>query len=464
MKDLTLSRIADACGGILHLAEGRENEAYAEVTQIVTDSRQAGEGSLFAAIAGERVDGHKFIPQVFAQGALCVLTEHDLPEAAGHWIKVRSTLQALKEIAEEYLRILQIPVVGVTGSVGKTSTKEFIAGVLNERYDTLKTAGNFNNELGLPLTVFRLREEEMAVLEMGINHFGEMHRLAKVARPDTCVITNIGQCHLEFLIDRDGVLRAKTEIFDFIQPGAHIVLNGNDDKLAQVKNVQGIEPIFYGFPEEQQADQLSVWADEVTMEGLRGSSCRIHLPDETSFTVHVPLPGRHMIMNAMAAAAVGYIYGLTSAQIKAGIEGLEAVGGRLHIIETPHYEIIDDCYNANPVSMKASLDVLAQAEGTKVAVVGDMMELGEGEVDMHRSCGVHAAHLPLDLLVGIGERSKYLVEEACRENPSLRTLHFADVDAFLQEQALLPDGASVLVKASHSMQFERIVKALEERA
>ena len=226
---MTLRRIAQACGGILHAKAGEEQM---EISSLVTDSRQAQAGSLFAAIKGERVDGHRFIPAVFEQGALCVITERELPEdTAGNWIKVISTLQALKDIAEDYLKQLNIPVVGVTGSVGKTSTKEVIAAVLSQKYRTLKTQGNFNNELGLPLTVFHLREEdEMAVLEMGISDFGEMHRLAKIARPDTCVITNIGQCHLENLHDRDGILRAKTEIFDFLKPEGYIVLNGNDDK------------------------------------------------------------------------------------------------------------------------------------------------------------------------------------------------------------------------------------------
>ena len=213
MKGLTLRRIAEVCGGTYI---GRESDQEKEVTAITTDSRKAEEGGLFAAIRGERADGHDFIPSVFEKGALCVISERELPDAQGNYILTESTLDALKAVAEEYLEQLGIPVVGITGSVGKTSTKEMIAAVLAQKYRVLKTAGNFNNELGLPLTVFRLREDdEIAVLEMGISDFGEMHRLAKIAKPDTCVITNIGPCHLEFLGDRDGVLKAKTEIFDF---------------------------------------------------------------------------------------------------------------------------------------------------------------------------------------------------------------------------------------------------------
>ncbi len=470
MKQLTLRRIAEACGGILHIAPGMEEAELTEIASITTDSRKAFEGSLFAAIKGERVDGHSFIPQVFKQGAVCVLSEQPLENAAGCWIYVRSTLDALKEIAEEYLRILQIPVVGITGSVGKTSTKEMIASVLSERYHVLKTAGNFNNELGLPLTVFRLTEEhEVAVLEMGISHFGEMHRLAKIARPDICVITNIGQCHLEFLHDRDGVLRAKTEIFDFLREDAGIVLNGNDDKLSLVTSVQGIRPVYYGVPEEAGGDvrsntgvSLSVWAEQIRPEGLRGTACTIHT-DEGAFEVLVPLPGRHMVMNALAAAAVGRRCGLSNEQIRRGIEKLEPVSGRLHIIHTDKYDIVDDCYNANPVSVKASLDVLRDVEGPTAAILGDMAELGPDEIPMHRECGVHAAHCGLDRLIGIGERCKALIEAAKETDPSLQAVHYDSVDAFL-EQGLqdIPEKAAVLVKASHCMAFDRIVQALED--
>ena len=207
MKNMSLEKIAQACGGVYH---GSEEMKQSIVESITTDSRQAAKGCLFVAIPGERVDGHDFIPSVFEKGALAVLSEKELENPAGPYIQVASSLEAVKGIAEYYRQQLDIKVVGITGSVGKTSTKEVIASVLAQKYNVLKTLGNFNNELGLPLTVFRLRDEhQIAVLEMGISHFGEMHRLAKVARPDICVITNIGQCHLEFLKDRDGILRAK---------------------------------------------------------------------------------------------------------------------------------------------------------------------------------------------------------------------------------------------------------------
>ncbi len=468
MKNMTLRRIACACGGILHAKNHAEDR---EVDNIVTDSRKVSEGSLFAAIKGERVDGHSFIPAVFSKGALCVISEAELPEdTPGSWIYVPSTRRALKDLAEYYLRQMDIPVVGITGSVGKTSTKEMIAAVLSQKYCTLKTKGNFNNELGLPLTVFRLREEhEIAVLEMGISDFGEMHRLAKIARPDTCVITNIGQCHLENLKDRDGILRAKTEIFDFLQPDGHILLNGDDDKLAGISCVNGVSPVFFGLgenggeqPQSAAGKKLDVWADRIESKGLHGISCRIHTP-QGMFEVTIPLPGLHMVYNALAAAAVGITFHLTLEQIKAGIESLEALGGRFHLIQTEKYQIIDDCYNANPVSMKASLEVLREAQGRRVALLGDMAELGKKEQELHEQVGIFAAECGIDKLIGVGARCAYLVQAARRESPSLETAYYPTVEALLNDlDKELAKGDTILVKASHSMEFSRIVTALQQ--
>lgn len=467
MKGMTLRRIADACGGILHIKEGMEYLADQEVASVVTDSRKAGEGSLFAAIRGERVDGHSFIPQVFAQGAACVLCEQEPEDPAGCWIFVPSTLQALKGIAEYYLRVLNIPVVGITGSVGKTSTKEMIASVLAQKYIVHKTKGNFNNELGLPLTIFDLTEEhEIAVLEMGISDFGEMHRLARIARPDTCVITNIGQCHLEFLHDRDGILRAKTEIFDFLEEDGCILLNGNDDKLSQVKAVKGIEPAFFGIPGDGEGNApLSVYAQDIVPEGLKGSRCTIHTP-EGAFKVKVPIPGRHMVMNALAGTSVGLHYGLALEEIRRGIESLESVGGRFNQIQTDKYIVIDDCYNANPVSVKASLDVLKEVDSRKAAVLGDMFELGPDELAMHAGVGEHAAAAGIDVLVCIGERSKAMFDSAkhAKEDAKaadMQLFWFASVEEFLEKKdEILDQGDTILVKASHAMHFEKIVGEL----
>ena len=234
MEHMSLQEITTACGGTYY---GEPSLLTREVSGVAIDSRKAGKDFLFVPIKGARVDGHSFIPQVMEQGALCTLSEHPLSDSSPY-ILVSSCAQALKDIAEHYRRALGIKVVGISGSVGKTSTKEMIASILEQKYSVLKTAGNFNNEIGLPLTVFQIQKEhEVAVLEMGISDFQEMNRLAKIAQPDICVLTNIGQCHLENLGDRDGVRKAKTEMFAHRRPGASIILNGDDDKLSEIATV-----------------------------------------------------------------------------------------------------------------------------------------------------------------------------------------------------------------------------------
>ena len=456
MKNMTLGNIADACGGIYHGTEAAKEKTIAEIT---TDSRKAGKDSLFVAIKGERVDAHKFIPAVFKQGALCVISEQELEAPAGAYIQVDSSLQAIKDIAEFYRKQLDIKVVGITGSVGKTSTKEMIASVLSEKYRVLKTLGNFNNELGLPLTVFRLREEdEIAVLEMGISHFGEMHRLSKIARPDICVITNIGQCHLEFLGDRDGILKAKTEIFDYLAPAGTIVLNGDDDKLATLREVKGIQPVFFGIDSDRM-----ISATQIHSLGLKGIACRI-CTGQGDFDVTIPIPGYHMVYNALAGTAVGLSLGMTTEEIKWGIEKLESLSGRFHIIETDNYTVVDDCYNANPVSMKASLKVLGDALGRKVAILGDMGELGENEQQLHEEVGVAAGQQGIQLLICVGALSEGMARAAKETNPQMEVIHKQTLEEAIDSlQQCLKQGDTILVKASHFMHFEKIVEVLTKQ-
>lgn len=455
MKNLTLKNIARVCRGKYH---GPASLGGKEVTAVVTDSRKVEEDCLFVPIVGERVDAHKFIPDVMGKGALATLSERELPYADYPYIQVTSSLQAVKDIAEFYLAQLAIPVVGITGSVGKTSTKEVVAAVLSQKYNTLKTQGNFNNELGLPLTVFRLRDkEEMAVLEMGISGFGEMSRLAQIARPDTCVITNIGPCHLEFLGDRDGVCKAKTEVFEYLQAGGHIILNGDDDKLSAIRESHGKKPVFFGMD-----SRFPVYAENIESLGLKGMACTIHMREE-SFHVRIPMPGRHMVYNALAATAVGMTYQMTPEQIKAGIESLQPISGRFRMVETEKLMIVDDCYNANPVSMKASLDVLKDALGRKVAILGDMGELGENEIALHQEVGRHAGECAPDLLLCAGPLTAHLAEAAREINPAMEILHEDHMeDLMARLPQLLQKGDTVLVKASHFMKFEKIVEALEQ--
>ena len=453
MKNMTLAHITEVCGGIYF---GPEEKKTAEVTDIVTDSRKAGEGSLFVAIPGERVDGHKFIPNVASQGALAVISEQKLETPPCPYILVKDSMEAIKAMAEYYMQQLNIPVVGITGSVGKTSTKETIASVLAQKYRVLKTDANFNNELGLSLTVFRLREEdEMAVLEMGIDDFGQMHRLAKIARPETAVITNIGWCHLENLKTRDGILQAKTEIFDHLRENGHIIINGDDDKLSTVGTVHASSRF------------ISDWMKRTNIMPMRSRARlpRHFLPDSYpagSFSALIPIPGRHMVYNALAGTAVGCTYGLTLEQIKQGIETLQSVSGRFHIIETGKYTVVDDCYNANPVSMKASLDVLKEAKGRKVAVLGDMGELGTDEAALHAEVGTHAGTCGIDALYCAGPLCEHLAKAAKEADSKLEVRHFADRESLMAElPKLLQDGDQILVKASHFMEYGKIVEMLE---
>ena len=456
MKDLTIRNIIGAVHGKYH---GPRDILEKEVTDVVIDSRKASEGCLFIPIKGERVDGHDFIPQVMEEkGALVTLTEHadGMPDVP--YIVVESTAMAIQELAGFYRRALDIPVVGITGSVGKTSTKEMIASVLSQKMRVLKTAGNFNNNIGLPLTIFRLREEdEIAVLEMGISHFGEMTELAETAEPDTMVITNIGTCHLEFLKDRDGVFRAKTECFDYVKLDGNVILNGDDDKLIQVEEVHGRRPVFFGL-----SPRFRVYADEIRPLGLKGTACRIHI-DEDEFDVTVPLPGEHMVRNALAGAAVGSAYGLTTDEIKAGIESFESLSGRFNLIENGKLLVIDDCYNANPMSMKASLSVLKDAGGKKIAILGDMGELGSDEAQLHREVGEYAGSLGLDLYITAGPLSENLAAGIRKTCPDAEIRSYPDTEALLSEVAqLIGNEGNVLVKASHFMGFEKVVEKLRE--
>ena len=453
MKHMSLKEIAAACGGQYF---GDEAKLSVEVTGVAIDSRKIEEGYLFIPIKGARVDGHDFIPQVMAKGALCTLSEKELEDASYPYILVDSCQNAMKAIAQHYRTALGIKVVGITGSVGKTSTKEMIASVLSQKYNVLKTAGNFNNEIGLPLTIFNIREEhEVAVLEMGINHFGEMHRLTKMAQPDICVITNIGLCHLENLGDRDGILKAKTEMFDYMQPDAKIILNGDDDKLITVTDVKGQTPRFFGL-----STNLDAFATDIHSMSLKGIGCTIHFGDNLLETI-IPIPGQHMVYNAMAGALVGQELGLTPDEIKAGIEALVPVSGRNNLIETDSLLIIDDCYNANPVSMNASLDVLATADTRKVAILGDMFELGVDEKELHAGCGRHAAQKGIDVIICIGALSKNAAAGASGIGSS-QVCHFDTKADFLKEaDKILKKGDTILVKASHGMEFPEIVTYLQ---
>lgn len=464
MKNMTLRKIAEAVNGTLY-TEALSDQGLIDTVEangVFLDSRKVGNGDIFIATRGEHVDGHSFIGSVFDAGALGVICERAPKNPKGPYIVVKDSFQALKALAAYYRMQLSVKVVGITGSVGKTSTKEFVASVLSQKFRVLKTEGNYNNEIGLPLTVLRIQADcEIAVLEMGISNFGEMHRLSQIAKPDVCLITNIGQCHLENLGSRDGILRAKSEIFDFMQENAGIFLNGDDDKLVTVQKIKGCTPVFFG-----SESRNAVYADQYENRGLNGSRAQIHI-DQTAFPVEIPLPGEHMLYDALAAAAVGAFFGLTPAQIQAGIREVEAVDGRSHVMRTSHYTLIDDCYNANPVSVKAALDLLHMTENSeknarKVAILGDMFELGAQEEKLHREVGAYAAQKELDVVICVGKLCKNMFEGAQSiADANTKCYYFADKEALFSDlNQIIQDRDLVLVKASHGMHFEEIIARL----
>ncbi len=452
MKNLSLRNITQACAGSYH---GDPALLDIEVEGVVIDSRKVKKGDLFVAIDGVKVNAHKFIPDTIEKGALCVVSHEDLGETDFPYILVESTGQALLDIAKLYRNSFDVKVVGISGSVGKTSTKEMIASVLSQKYCVHKTLGNFNNEWGLPITIFEMNEShEIAVLEMGVNHFGEMRRLSSVSQPDICVLTNIGVAHLEFFKTREGILQEKSQMIQDMKDGGTIILNGDDDLLAKMGPVKGVTPSLFGTSPDN-----DFYADHIEPQGLKGTACTIHLKDGQSFDCLVPVPGLHMVSNALAGAAVGFTLGLTPDEIKAGIEGLPSIPGRNHIIKTPHLIILDDCYNANPISMKASIDVLNMALGRKVAILGDMGELGEDAASLHREVGSYAAQTGVDVVCAIGPVSKAIAEGA---SASCQTHWFETKEDFLKaSKDIIKEGDNCLVKASHGMEFPEIVSALE---
>lgn len=461
MNNMTITQIAQACNGQI---TGYSDHDSREAAGVVIDSRRVEPDCIFIATVGERVDGHDFINSAFDKGALAAVCEKLPPAPKGPCILVKDSFQALKAIALWYRTQLDIKVVGVTGSVGKTSTKEFISSVLSEKYQVLKTEGNFNNEVGLPLTILRIRKEhQVAVLEMGISHFGEMHRLSEIARPDICVITNIGQCHLENLGSREGILKAKSEIFDFMNGQGSVCINGDDDMLATLKEVKGCPPVRFGL-----ASGNDFYADQLQSRGLFGSSCDIHYNGNT-LHADIPLPGEHMVMNTLAAASVGNLLGMSSGEIAAGISHVQPVGGRSHIIRQDNWTIIDDCYNANPVSMQAALELLSLADTRRIAILGDMGELGTNENVLHREVGTYACSGKTDLLICVGRLSRYMYEGAIEALSKAKSKPAAAAGLYYFETredlikalpTLVRADDTILVKASHFMKFEQVVEAL----
>ena len=450
MIPCTVREICAAVGGTLLQGEGD-----ALITGVTTDSRAVSAGQLFIPLTGERFDGHAYIDVALTAGAAGCLTartpETLLPGKA--YVQVADTRLALAALAAWYRSRFDLPVVQITGSAGKTTTKEMVAAVLSQRYDTLKTQANFNNDIGTPLTLLGLApHHQAAVIETGMNHFGEIRYLGAMVRPDIAVITNVGDAHIENLGNtRQGILQAKCEIFEHLSPDGIAVLNGDDPLLNTVALPQTILRCGRG-------EGCDVRVTDVDDRGIEGVSCTVTTA-QASYRLHTDSPGAYMIYPMAMAAAIGEALGLTGEEITAGVAAYVTTGSRMHLIRLPEGRLlIDDCYNANPQAMAEALKLLAAASfRRRAAVLGDMGELGELTTSAHRAIGALTGELGLDTVIAIGEKARDIAAAApgAQWYPSVS-------DAMPAVRAAFTDGTAMLVKASHAMHFENIVKELEQ--
>lgn len=448
--DFTIREILAATTGIF---TGDCTLLDQKITTTVIDSRKAGPGSLFVAIKGEKVDGYNYIPSAVENGALCVITDRAYDDYP--CVVVNDPVTALQDVARAYRKKLNITVVGITGSVGKTTTKEIVASVLCQKYNVVKTEGNFNNGIGLPLTIMSiLPDTEIAVVEMGMNHFGEMELLSSIALPNMCIMTNIGMSHIENLGSRENILKAKSEIFQYMSSTSRCILNGDDDLLRTLDRPNRCD---YGFNSDN-----DIYIESFFEHGFDGTDF-VALMFGERYSCHIAVPGRHVLFAAMAAMAAGSWLGLTHSQIEEGISKAKSISGRVNVIKTKKYTLIDDCYNAAPQSMMSGIDLLVKSDGypRNVAVFGDMGELGKEEHILHKRVGEYAAKSKVDLLIAIGELSKNIYSGAVENGGN--AIWFATKEEFLEKaEEILNNGDAILIKASHFMNFTKIVDSLKD--
>ncbi|MBQ7799582.1 MAG: UDP-N-acetylmuramoyl-tripeptide--D-alanyl-D-alanine ligase [Oscillospiraceae bacterium] len=451
---LSLDTVAQFAGGCL------KNVQNAFVTSVTTDTREIKEGSLFVALKGEKFDGHDFAADAVKKGAVAVLSQRDADEytEALPLVVVEDTYKALLSLAAGYRASLEMSVVGITGSVGKTTTKDMIAAVLSAAVKTGKTQGNFNNHIGVPRTIFSLSsEDKAAVIEMGMNHAGEISALTRVVRPDIAVITNIGVSHIEYLKTRQNILEAKLEILESMAGDAPLIINADNDILGGIYELDEHRIIRCS----AEGNDAFVTATDIC-ESLSGSSFKIYVGGHYLTEAFVPAVGMHNVQNALLAAAVGIVMGLSGEQIKKGLFSYVPSGMRQKITECAGMTFIEDCYNASPTSMVASLDVLATLKKTRaVAVLGDMLELGDISDEEHIKVGQYAAE-KCDLVLCQGDAAKKMHKAA--KDSGTKSLWFEnreDTIAFLVNE--LQDGDCVLFKASNSMGFGKIVESLHSK-
>ncbi len=459
---MTLKQIASACGGVFC---GEDMSLL--VTDVVTDSRKITKGSVFVALKGEKFDGHNFVKQSYDMGAVCCVVNSDFDNSEGFCtIAVDDTYKALRDIAGYYRRRFNLPSVAITGSVGKTSTKDMVAEVLNQQYKVIKTEGNFNNEIGLPLTAFRLcDEDEIAVFEMGMSAFGEISRLSQIAAPETAVLTNIGFSHIEHLGSQENILKAKLEILDGMSPGGTVILNADDEFLYNATENIPFETLTYGI-ENKNADMVAYnihKSSEGTRFDVKVEAVEWHL------TVNVP--GLHHVYNALSAILVGLLYNIPMERIAEGISAFRPSGMRQNAVMLSDKVIIMDCYNASPTSMKSGLEVLSvtmpkesNAPCRRIAVLGDMLELGDFAEEAHRDVGRLCCNYNLDCLIAVGPNAKFVVEGAieCGFNSSELYVFYDNTTAIEHINEILMPNDIILFKGSRGMRLEEIADFVAE--
>lgn len=447
--ELTLKKIANALGTTL--------DSDKIIKRISLDSRDIDGNTLFFAIKGERFDAHDFAQQVSESGAAALVC-HKKVDVSCPVIYVDDTKTALLKLSSYYRnKFGDLILIGLTGSVGKTTTKEMTACVMEQKYKTLKTEGNFNNEIGMPKTLFRLEEDtECAVIEMGMSEFGEISALSNTAKPNCAIISNIGVSHIENLGSRDGIFKAKLEMLEGLRKGSPLILNGDDDKLSTVKN-DDFNVLFFGIENEN----CDVRATDIKEGDLHTDFTVVCKDGKQNITL--PTVGIHNVYNALAAITVGLCFGVTLEQAANGLKDYVPSGMRQRIKKLGNITFIEDCYNASPDSQKAALNSLCTvANGRRIAVVGDMLELGSYSETAHRQVGEYAAEKKIDMLYTLGENSKYTADSA-RLGGLKNVFEFTDkqdlADALIQE---LKDGDTVMFKASRGMRLEEVFTFIYE--
>ncbi len=442
MSVITLSQAAAWCGGKI-------DPKYADVTfgGANIDSRQIAQGELFVALRGAR-DGHDFIPMALKNGAaavLCNRADGDFPA-----IIVDDTRIALGAIAHGLRQHIGMKVVAVTGSVGKSTTKEMIARVLATQYRVEKTPANHNNDLGMPMSVLSMGEDtEIAVLEMGMNHFGEISYLTNIAQPDAAVIVNIGTMHIEHLGSREGILKAKLEILEGLKPGGKVLLNGDDDMLWQ----SVADATYFG------AENALCGVRALNVHEEEGRACFDFEVNGATYSVKLIPEGMHYVSDALAAVSVGLAMGVSPEHICCALETFSNMAGRQEIFEHKGFTVIKDCYNAGPESMAAALQVLSKRSARRVAVLGDMLELGAHAASEHYRVGALAARCA-DFVLAYGPNSIHVLNGAAQAGMALEAIRgFTDADELvsaLKEE--IRAGDVLLVKGSHGMHLDVILE------